>query len=110
MQMSVVGHQGSGVAGGFSFSKDIRQFLDKLIAVAVVAKDLTLLDTPDDDVMKCTGSIYACFTRHAFFLTTPKVSVNLFIYLWTSPYTYTRMKLHSLIFDQTGRFSGQRLR
>jgi hypothetical protein len=79
--MNVVGYQGPGVARCLSFSKDIRQSLDKLIAVAVVAKDLTLLDTPDDDVVQCTGRIYSCFTKHKSSLTIPKALVNLFIYL-----------------------------
>jgi hypothetical protein len=85
--MNVVWYQGPGVAWCLGIRKVIRQSLDKLIAVVVVAKDLTLFDTPDDDVVKCPGGIYACFTRHKFSLAAAKIGVNLFIYLWMSPFS-----------------------
>jgi len=79
--MNVVWYQGPGVAWCLCIRKVICQSLEKLIAVVVVAKDLTLLDTPDDDVVQCTGRIYSCFTKHKSSLTIPKALVNLFIYL-----------------------------
>ena len=84
--MNVVWYQGPGVARCLGIRKVICQSLNKLIAVVVVAKDLTPLDTPDDDVVKCTGGIYAGFTRHEYSLAASWFSVNLFIYLWTSPF------------------------
>jgi hypothetical protein len=73
----MVWYQGPGVAWCLCIRKVICQSLEKLIAVVVVAKDLTLLDTPDDDVVKCAGGIYACFTRHKFSLAAAKIGVNL---------------------------------
>ena len=83
--MAMIGNKRPGVAGCFRISKDITESLDKLITVPVVPKNLTLLVTPNDDVVKCTRSIDACFTWHAFSLVPQKISVNLFINLGTSP-------------------------
>jgi hypothetical protein len=54
--MNVVWYQGPGLAWYLGIRKVIRQSLEKLIAVVVVAKDLMPLDTPDDDVVKCAGA------------------------------------------------------
>ena len=79
--MGMVGHQSPGVNRSFSLCKDIIESFDKLMAILVVFKDLAFLDPSYDDVVKRSGSIYACFTRHKSSLTTLKVLVNLFIYL-----------------------------
>jgi hypothetical protein len=50
--MNVVGYQSPCIARCLGIRKDIFQSLQKLITVAVVVKDLPLLDTSDDDVVK----------------------------------------------------------
>jgi hypothetical protein len=80
-QMNMVRHQGPGKAWRVRFIKDISKSLDKLISVAVIAKDLTLLDTPKDDVVNRSRRIYACFAWHVFLIGPSKDLVKLFIYL-----------------------------
>jgi hypothetical protein len=75
--MSVIGHQSPGVAGRPGFRQDICQPLEKLIAIVVVAEDRAPLDSSDNDVVKRTGGIYACFTWHAGFLAIPVFNVKL---------------------------------
>ena len=89
-QMDMIGDQSPGVNWCFSFGKDITESFDKLIAILVVFKDFAFLDPSNDDVVKRSGGIYACFTRHKSSLTPLKVLVNLFIYLWASPCYFLR--------------------
>ncbi len=89
-QMNMIGDQSPGVNWCFSFCKDITESFDKLIAILVVFKDFAFLDPSNDDVVKRSGGIYACFTRHKSSLTPLKVLVNLSIYLWASPCYFLR--------------------
>ena len=92
-QVEVVGYQGPGINGCFSFAKDIFESFKKLIAILIVFKNLAFLDSSDDNVVQRTGSIYAGFTRHVFSLAASRGQCQL-IYIF--------MDVPSYIFFQKG--------
>ena len=63
-EVNMVGDQGPGVARCFRFRQDAGQPLEEVITIAVVAKYRASFDSPDDNVVQCTGGIYARLAWH----------------------------------------------
>ena len=64
-QMEMVGHQGPGIAAGLAFYQQPTQPCNKPIAVLVVIEYRSAVDAAGDDMVHCSGCIYAGFARHA---------------------------------------------
>ncbi len=60
----MIPHIHPSITTGLSFGNDVTGALKKILSVRGVFKDRFALYSTDNDVMQCTGGIYASFTRH----------------------------------------------
>jgi len=63
-QVKMVGDQSPGVAAGRRLRQKSRQATNKAITVTVIFKNCAALNSPADNVMKRTGSVYAGLSWH----------------------------------------------
>jgi len=63
--VEMVGHQGPGIAAGLAFDQQITQPCDKPVAVLVIIEYRSAIDATGDDMVKCSGCVYAGFAWHA---------------------------------------------
>jgi hypothetical protein len=64
----MIGHQRPSVTGRLGFGNDGAQPSYKIVAIRIVAKYIFSLDSPNNNMLHCTGSIYSGFSRHSIFL------------------------------------------
>jgi hypothetical protein len=75
-EVAVVREKGPRVTGGSGFGKNGAETGKEVLAILTVFKDRALFDTPDDDMMKHTGQIYACVTGHKRIISRGRGNVN----------------------------------
>ena len=62
------------MALGFSLQHQAPQSTQKIIAIRIVAKNLTALNPPRYDMVQGIGSIYSRLPGHALFFVIPSIS------------------------------------
>ena len=60
----MVGNERPCLTACICFGKDTLCSIQKVIAIHIIDKDLPTFDSSNDDVMKCSGSIYSGFSWH----------------------------------------------
>ncbi len=75
--MEMIGNQCPGMALGFSLQHQAPQSTQKIIAIRIVAKNLTALNPPRYDMVQGIGSIYSRLPGHALFFVIPSISCNI---------------------------------
>ena len=81
----MIRQQRPGEAGGQRLKQYPAESIQKPLAVRVLVKDLSALNSSYDEVMECPGSIDSCLARHSPYYKTGHVEKK-FIILWTSPF------------------------
>jgi hypothetical protein len=62
--VKVIGYQFPGKTGCFGFVKDASKPIDKVISVNIILKNLFRFDATANYVVKGSGCVYPCFSRH----------------------------------------------
>jgi hypothetical protein len=83
-QVEMIGQQGPGQAERLGRDENLTQALDKIVPIMVIRKYNLAMDAAANDVMHGTGGVYARFSGHVQFGSTP-LAVKQFIISWMSP-------------------------
>ena len=60
----MVGYECPCITAGFGFGDDSSDPIQKVISICIIEKDLSPLDSSNDDVMERSRSIYSGFSWH----------------------------------------------
>jgi hypothetical protein len=71
----VVWNESPGKAGCFRLNDNAPEMIQKVVPLIVVTENLATLCSPYDDVMQCTGGIYAGFSGHKTSLAQTEIEV-----------------------------------